>query len=138
MPKLFAPTVLPGRPLLQVHRQLMCLALLACIYRADEEVAVFHAVMTQVLDDTWAYRLVRSMAMGLGGRDEPLDDELRGELDPGADERGRLASAVALLLRGEPGWRHRVEHVLSTSVDPDVRRAAYDILAFTGLLRTMQ
>jgi hypothetical protein len=108
-----------------VYRNLMAVSLLASVYRLHDEADIVSAAVEMTLADTAQYRMCRAVAQGMGGNSKAAEETLLQHIEANPDDdSAKVALGVAMMLSGNPDWKHWLENVLATSCDQAAREAA--------------
>lgn len=119
----------------KVFRRMMTVGLLGLIYRVGEDAERVHEAVELTLADATQYRLLRGIALGMGGRGGQAKEAFERHLDACPDDDGvKVAMAVSLMLAGDPEGRRGIDRVLACSVDPEARAAANNVLSYVRSL----
>lgn len=118
-----------------VYRQLMAAGLLGIVYRVGDDADQVHEAVELTLADATQYRLLRGLALGMGGRGAQAREDFDSHLDAHEDNDSiKVAIAVSLMLSGDPEGRRMIDRLLATSIDPVARSAAFDVLNYVRSL----
>jgi hypothetical protein len=127
--------IYPAAPVMQeaeyplVYRNLMAVGLLASVYRLHDEADIVSSAVEMTLADTTQYRMCRAVAQGMGGNSKAAEETLLLHIEANPnDDSAKVALGVAMMLSGNPEWKHWIDNVLATSSDQAAREAASAVL----------
>ncbi len=129
-----ANALLSRQPALRTAcRQLMVVSLLGAVHHRTDDASLCDIAVESTLGNTNDFRLMRAVARGLGGDENPvagLPDTLLS--DDSDDDRTKVSVALAMLLAGNAEWKPIVDRVLALSTDIPAREAATFVVAELG------
>jgi hypothetical protein len=124
-----------SRPYPVIYRNLMSIGLLGTVYRVIDDAQTISDAVALTLDEGGSFEVYRAVALAMAGQADYARETLgaKVEQDP-QDDASKVALAIAMLFGGDPGWKQWIDNVLATSMDTDVRQAAYGVLGYLGKL----
>lgn len=126
----FAPMAAAPLAYPRVYSKMMTVGLLGVIYRVGEDADLVHEAVEQTLADATQYRLLRGVALGMAGRGGEAKEAFERHIDSCPDNDGvMVAMAVSMMLSGDAEGRRCLDRLLASSVDPEARLAANNVLS---------
>lgn len=114
-----------------VYRNLLCVGLLGTIYSQSEDVNIVCSVVETTLEQPELFRIYRAVISGLSGRSDYARETLERHIEKFPDDDiAKVSLGAALMLSGERDWKHWIDAVLATSINPTTRTAASGVLSF--------